>query len=61
VTAAAESEPPPALRAQLREGGGALVCPVRGPGGEHLMCFRGERADAVVPVRFVPLVSEEPS
>jgi protein-L-isoaspartate(D-aspartate) O-methyltransferase len=60
VTAAAESEPPPALLRQLVPDG-ALVCPVRGPAGEHLMRFRGERAEHVVPVRFVPLVSgDEP-
>src|SRR5215212_4086834 len=53
VTAAAEAEPPAALRAQLRPDG-TLVCPVRSDGSEHLMRFRGERAEAVVPVRFVP-------
>src|SRR3954469_22979955 len=60
ITAAAEREPPPALRAQLRPGG-VLVCPVRGGDGEHLMRFRDDRADAVVPVRFVPLVAPDPS
>jgi protein-L-isoaspartate(D-aspartate) O-methyltransferase len=55
VTAAAEREPPPALRAQLRPGG-ALVCPVRDGDGEQLVRFRGDRAEPVVPVRFVPLV-----
>src|SRR3954449_1133650 len=56
VTAVAESEPPPPLRAQLRPGG-VLVCPVRGPDGEYLMRFRDDRRERVVPVRFVPLVS----
>jgi protein-L-isoaspartate(D-aspartate) O-methyltransferase len=60
VAAAAEREPPPALRAQLRDGR-ALVCPVRGEDGEHLMRFRGDRAETVVPVRFVPLVGPDPS
>jgi protein-L-isoaspartate(D-aspartate) O-methyltransferase len=60
VTAAADYEPPPALRRQLVPGG-TLVCPVRGPDGEHLMRFRGGRVEHVVPVRFVPLVSgDEP-
>jgi len=60
ITAAAEREPPPALRAQLRPGG-TLICPVRGGDGEQLMRFRGEAADAVVPVRFVPLVAPDQS
>src|SRR3954451_22168953 len=55
ITAAAEREPPAALRAQLRPGG-VLVCPVRGQDGEHLTRFRGDAAETVVPVRFVPLV-----
>ena len=59
VTAAAEGEPPPALLAQLASGA-ALVCPVKRPGGEDLMRFRAGRAEAVVPVRFVPLVADEP-
>jgi protein-L-isoaspartate(D-aspartate) O-methyltransferase len=57
VTAAADGDPPAALREQLRPGG-TLVCPVRKPAGEYLMRFRGDAAEAVVPVRFVPLVSE---
>jgi protein-L-isoaspartate(D-aspartate) O-methyltransferase len=58
VTAAAVAEPPPALMEQLRPGG-ALVCPVRRRFGEHLMRFREGSEEAVVPVRFVPLVSDE--
>jgi protein-L-isoaspartate(D-aspartate) O-methyltransferase len=57
VTAAADREPPVALVEQLRPGG-PLVCPVRRGGGEHLMRFGDGREDTVVPVRFVPLVSE---
>jgi protein-L-isoaspartate(D-aspartate) O-methyltransferase len=57
VTAVAEGEPPRALREQLRPGG-VLVCPVRRDGAEHLMRFRDGEEQAVVPVRFVPLVSE---
>jgi protein-L-isoaspartate(D-aspartate) O-methyltransferase len=60
VTAAAAGEPPRELLDQLRPGG-ALVCPVRGPGGEDLMRFRDGRAEPVVPVRFVPLVGDEPA
>jgi protein-L-isoaspartate(D-aspartate) O-methyltransferase len=55
VTATAASEPPSALAGQLAPGG-ALVCPVRRAGRELLMRFRDGRAEAVVPVRFVPLV-----
>jgi protein-L-isoaspartate(D-aspartate) O-methyltransferase len=57
VTAAAEGGPPAALQAQLRPGG-ALVCPVRRPDGEHLMRFRDGDEEKVVPVRFVPLIAE---
>jgi protein-L-isoaspartate(D-aspartate) O-methyltransferase len=56
VTATAEAEPPAALFGQLDEGA-ALVCPVRQAGDEQLLCFRAGRAEAVVPVRFVPLVA----
>jgi protein-L-isoaspartate(D-aspartate) O-methyltransferase len=56
VTAAAEEAPPPALLAQLAPGA-ALVCPVRVAGEEELMRFRDGRAEAIVPVRFVPLVA----
>lgn len=58
VTAAADAAPPPELAAQL-VAGGVLVCPVRAPGGEQLMRFRDGSAEAVVPVRFVPLVPGE--
>ena len=57
VTAVAEDEPPPALRAQLRPGG-IMVCPVRRSDGEYLMRFRDGQEERVVPVRFVPLVSD---
>ena len=56
VTATAEEGPPAALREQLAPGT-ALVCPVRRSGGEELMRFRDGGEEAVVPVRFVPLVS----
>ncbi|MEA2472712.1 MAG: protein-L-isoaspartate(D-aspartate) O-methyltransferase [Thermoleophilaceae bacterium] len=56
VTAAAGEAPPPALLAQLAPGA-ALVCPVRIAGEEELMRFRDGRAEAIVPVRFVPLVA----
>jgi protein-L-isoaspartate(D-aspartate) O-methyltransferase len=55
VTAAAEDGPPARLVEQLAPGA-ALVCPVRRRTGEHLMRFRDGREEAVVPVRFVPLV-----
>ena len=58
VTAAAEGGAPPELLDQLAPGA-ALVCPVRRPGGEELMRFRDGREEAVVPVRFVPLVPPE--
>jgi protein-L-isoaspartate(D-aspartate) O-methyltransferase len=58
VTAAAEGEPPSVLGGQLAPGA-ALVCPVRRSGGEVLMRFRDGREEAVVPVRFVPLVPDE--
>jgi protein-L-isoaspartate(D-aspartate) O-methyltransferase len=57
VTAVADYEPPQALRDQLRPDG-PLVCPVRRPDGEYLMRFRGGAEERVVPVRFVPLVSD---
>jgi protein-L-isoaspartate(D-aspartate) O-methyltransferase len=55
VTATAPGEPPAPLREQLAPGA-ALVCPVNRDGRELLMRFRGGVAEAVVPVRFVPLV-----
>jgi protein-L-isoaspartate(D-aspartate) O-methyltransferase len=57
VTAAAERDPPQALFDQLRPGA-PLVCPVRRADGEYLMRFVDGREERVVPVRFVPLVSE---
>jgi protein-L-isoaspartate(D-aspartate) O-methyltransferase len=58
VTAAALNEPPAPLLEQLAPGG-TLVCPVERKGREHLMRFRDGREEAVVAVRFVPLVPEE--
>jgi protein-L-isoaspartate(D-aspartate) O-methyltransferase len=58
VTAAALDEPPPALLEQLAPRA-ALVCPVERGGRELLMRFRDGAAEAVVPVRFVPLVPDE--
>jgi protein-L-isoaspartate(D-aspartate) O-methyltransferase len=58
VTAAAAQEPPRGLLDQLAPGA-ALVCPVRTERGEDLMRFRDGVAEAVVPVRFVPLVEDE--
>jgi protein-L-isoaspartate(D-aspartate) O-methyltransferase len=55
VTASAAGQPPPALFDQLAPGG-TLVCPVERRGRELLMRFRGGEEEAVVPVRFVPLV-----
>jgi len=59
VTATALDEPPPALIDQLAPGG-AMVCPVDHGGREMLMRFRDGRAERIVPVRFVPLVPDEP-
>ena len=56
VTAAADEQPPPALRGQLRPGG-VIVCPVRRADGEYLTRFRDDSEERVVPVRFVPLVA----
>src|SRR5919197_2834693 len=58
VTAAALDEPPPALLDQLASGA-ALVCPVERGGRELLMRFSDGVEEAVVPVRFVPLVPDE--
>src|SRR5438270_712428 len=55
VTASAPSGPPAELVEQLAPGA-ALVCPIRHDHSEELMRFRDGRAEAVVPVRFVPLV-----
>jgi protein-L-isoaspartate(D-aspartate) O-methyltransferase len=59
VTATALGGPPPELVEQLSPGA-ALVCPVDRGGRELLMRFRDGEQQAVAPVRFVPLVSEEP-
>lgn len=55
VTAAALGGPPPALGEQLGQGA-ALVCPVERGRHELLMRYRDGEAQAIVPVRFVPLV-----
>ena len=57
VTATAEEAPPAALVEQLAPGA-SLVCPVRRGYDEELMRFRDETEEAVVPVRFVPLVAD---
>lgn len=59
VTATALDSPPPALLDQLAAGA-ALVCPVDRGGRELLMRFREGQAEGIVPVRFVPLVVDEP-
>ena len=56
VTAVSEGGPPPALLQQLAPGA-VLVCPVRRGGREHLSRFRDGEELALVPVRFVPLVT----
>jgi protein-L-isoaspartate(D-aspartate) O-methyltransferase len=59
VTATAYEQPPQTLMDQLAPGA-ALVCPVdRGGGRELLMRFREGEEEAVVPVRFVRLVTED--
>ena len=59
VTASARGRPPPALLEQLAPGG-ALICPVERRGRELLTRYRDGKAEAIVPVRFVPLVSDDP-
>jgi protein-L-isoaspartate(D-aspartate) O-methyltransferase len=59
VTATAIDYPPQALLDQLAPGA-ALVCPVDRGGRELLMRFRDGEEEAIVPVRFVPLVADEP-
>jgi protein-L-isoaspartate(D-aspartate) O-methyltransferase len=60
VTATADAGPPIPLFEQLAPGA-ALVCPVRASDGEEqLMRYRDGVGEAVVPVRFVPLVEEPP-
>jgi protein-L-isoaspartate(D-aspartate) O-methyltransferase len=58
VTATAEGEPPEALERQLAPGA-PLVCPIRRGGGEHLVRRQDGEDQVVVPVRFVPLVTED--
>ncbi len=55
VTASAAGETPRALFDQLAPGA-VLACPVKRDGRELLMRVRDGREEAVVPVRFVPLV-----
>jgi protein-L-isoaspartate(D-aspartate) O-methyltransferase len=56
VTATADDGPPAALMEQLTPAG-ILVCPVRRGGDERLMRIHADgSAEAMVPVRFVPLV-----
>ena len=59
VTATVLDDPPQALLDQLAPSA-ALVCPVDRGGRELLMRFRDGEEEAVVPVRFVPLVADEP-
>src|ERR671924_80007 len=56
--AAALDDPPAPLLEQLGPGA-ALVCPVERGGRELLMRFREGAEEAVVPVRFVPLIPDE--
>jgi protein-L-isoaspartate(D-aspartate) O-methyltransferase len=55
VTATASGDPPQALLDQLAEHA-PLVIPIRRRGREHLCLIRDGRQEALVPVRFVPLV-----
>ena len=55
VTATAQDAPPSALLDQLAEHA-PLVIPIRKRGREHLMLIRDREQEALVPVRFVPLV-----
>jgi protein-L-isoaspartate(D-aspartate) O-methyltransferase len=59
VTASARGRPPPPLLEQLAPGG-ILICPVERHGRELLTRYRDGKAEAIVPVRFVPLVSDDP-
>jgi protein-L-isoaspartate(D-aspartate) O-methyltransferase len=59
VTATALGDPPKPLFDQLAPGA-ALVCPVDRGGRELLMRFYDGEEEAIVPVRFVPLVADEP-
>lgn len=55
VTATAEGDPPAALLAQLAQHA-PLVIPIRRRGREHLCLIRDGQREALVPVRFVPLI-----
>jgi protein-L-isoaspartate(D-aspartate) O-methyltransferase len=55
VTATAEREPPTALLDQLAEHAPRVI-PIRHRGREHLCLIRDGKQEALVPVRFVPLV-----
>ena len=55
VTASADKQPPQALLDQLVEHA-PLVIPLRRRGREHLVLIRDGKEEALVPVRFVPLV-----
>jgi protein-L-isoaspartate(D-aspartate) O-methyltransferase len=55
VTATAADEPPRALLDQLVPHA-PLVIPIRRSGREHLVLIRDGKQEALVPVRFVPLV-----
>ncbi|MFL5884564.1 MAG: protein-L-isoaspartate(D-aspartate) O-methyltransferase [Thermoleophilaceae bacterium] len=55
VTAAASNAPPPDLVSQLGPQA-AIVLPIKRGRDEMLVRIRGGREEAVVPVRFVPLV-----
>jgi protein-L-isoaspartate(D-aspartate) O-methyltransferase len=59
VTATALDAPPAPLFDQLASGA-ALVCPVDRAGRELLMRYRDGEEEAIVPVRFVPLVADQP-
>ena len=59
VTATALDAPPRALLDQ-RASGAALVCPVDRGGRELLMRFQDGEEEGIFPVRFVPLVADEP-
>jgi len=59
VTATALDAPPRALLDQ-RAPGAALICPVDRGGRELLMRFQDGEEQGIVPVRFVPLVADEP-
>ena len=55
VTATADDDPPQALLDQLAEHA-PLVIPIRHRGRENLVLIRDGKREALVPVRFVPLV-----